>query len=241
MKVTSISLKKYLRLKNYYLFCLWKFKIAQSLIHGKRVTRNLRRSHQKALFLDCGSNIGQGFEFFRKFYPLDFFDFVLFEPNPYCFRILENKYAELAISGVTLMNVAVGNCNSTIDFYGLEESDGGVYSVGGSILREHNSKTSTTYRMPSIKVESIDFTQFLSRLITTKGYKTIILKLDIEGGEYQILDSLEKNNMLGIFETLYIEFHSQYMSDNISLEYQRKEKRFLEISKQRKNRVIKWV
>lgn len=45
---------------------------------------------QKGLFIDCGSNLGQGFTFFKKYYPLDSFDYMLIEPNPYCLPHLED-------------------------------------------------------------------------------------------------------------------------------------------------------
>jgi FkbM family methyltransferase len=205
------------------------------------MNRNLANSRGKGLFLDCGSNIGQGFEFFRKYYPTELYDYVLFEPNPYCFQILKEKYSGLSVDGVQLRNVAVGIHNGEIDFYGLEETQGGIYSVGGSILAAHNSGLYTNSGNSSIQVRSINFIDYLSDFINQKKYSAIILKLDIEGGEYQILDSLEKSEMFDFFETIYVEFHAQYMNKEFSQFYKNKEKHFFEITRKTKTRVINWI
>ena len=43
------------------------------------------------LFLDCGSNLGQGYEFFSSIYGSDC-TYHLFEPNIKCYNILVEKY-----------------------------------------------------------------------------------------------------------------------------------------------------
>jgi FkbM family methyltransferase len=237
----SRILIKFLRPRNYFLFVLWRLKMAQILIHSSRLNFKLRKANQRALFLDCGSNIGQGFEFFRKFYPLEHFDFILFEPNPYCFKILEQKYSNFHPKGVMLINAAVGTKEGQIDFYGLDDTEGGIYSVGGSILPEHNSRIYLTPRSSSLKVNSINFNDFLRDLIGKKKYSTIVLKLDIEGGEYEILDSLQDKHLLTLFESIYVEFHSQYMSPDLASYYIDSEKEFLKYAKKIGTRVVKWI
>jgi len=234
-------ISKYLRPRNYLLFILWRLKMVQILIHSSRLNLKLRKANQRALFLDCGSNIGQGFEFFRKFYKQDHFDFILFEPNPHCFKILEQKYSGLRKDGVQLINVAVGTEDGEVEFYGLDETQGGIYSVGGSILPEHNSRIYTTSRNSNLKVHSINFNDFLNDIIDKRIYSTYILKLDIEGGEYQILDSLVKNKKFTLFESIYVEFHSQYMNQEFLYFYKSKEKLFFAHAKVMKTRVINWI
>jgi FkbM family methyltransferase len=220
---------------------MWRLKTAQILIHSTKLKIKYRNASERSLFLDCGSNIGQGFEFFRRYYPLDRFDFILFEPNPHCFKVLEQKYSDLSSRGVTLLNAAVGTEVGEIDFYGLDDMQGGIYSVGGSILPEHNSGIYATPNNSSLKVISINFTDYLRDLINEKEYSRIVLKLDIEGGEYQILDSLMENQMLKLFDTIYVEFHSQYMSNEKAKEYSNRERRFLQYAKGNRIRVIKWI
>jgi len=230
-----------LRPMNYYLFIIWRLKILQISIHSWGINRKLPKSNQKGLFLDCGSNVGQGFEFFRKYYPNKFYDYVLFEPNPHCFGVLEDKYAALESDGVQLRNVAVGIKNDYINFYGLDREKGGIFSVGGSVLSEHNSKIYTTSNNPSMKVVSIDFAEFVIDLLKKNDYRVVILKLDIEGGEYAVLSSLMSKNLISLFDTIYVEFHSKYMSNQFANEYKNREKAFLRYSRKIKTRVIQWI
>ena len=226
---------------NYYRFLLWRVKIFQVSFHSRILNRWLYRSDKKGLFLDCGSNIGQGYEFFRKYYPNKIYDYILFEPNPYCFQELVKKYAELSNEGLQLKNVAVGIDEGIVDFYGLEEEKGGIYSVGGTVLPEHNSKMYASPSSASLKVSSINFAEFFLDVLAKKEYKAVILKLDIEGGEYTVLDALRSNNLLPKFDSIYVEFHSQYMRADIAMNYLDKEKAFLKYCKQIGTRVIKWI
>jgi FkbM family methyltransferase len=235
------SVLRVLRPMNYYRFLLWRVKIVQISFHSRNLNRRINTSGQKGLFLDCGSNLGQGFEFFRKYYPNKMYDFILFEPNPYCFKELVRKYAKLTNEGVQLKNVAIGVEDGNIDFYGLEEEKGGIYSVGGTVLPEHNSKTYSTPNSASLKVSSINFSDFFVDVLKKNQYSVVILKLDIEGGEYSVLDALRSNNLLTRFESIYVEFHSQYMHHDLAINYLRRERSFLKYSKECGTRVIKWI
>jgi FkbM family methyltransferase len=235
------SVLRIFRPMNYYRFLLWRVKIFQIYFHSRVLNQGLYKTGQKGLFLDCGSNIGQGFEFFRKYYPNGIYDYILFEPNPFCYQELLKKYSSLGSSGVRIENTAVGIANGDIDFFGLDEEKGGKYSVGGSILQHHNSKIYTTPNNASLKVPSINFAIFLQDILMKNQYSTVIIKLDIEGGEYSVLDSLISNNLLARFESIYVEFHSQYMSNDIAAHYRSKEQEFLKYSKKNQIRVIQWI
>jgi FkbM family methyltransferase len=226
---------------NYYRFLLWRAKILQISLHSHTARRKLAKSGQRGLFLDCGSNIGQGFEFFRKYYPNKLYDYILFEPNPNCFQILNKKYSKLASNGVRLENVAVGVENTYVDFYGLEDEKGGPYSVGGTVLPEHNSKNYAAPNYASLQVESIDFAAFVSDIFQKNNYAFVTLKLDIEGGEYQVLESLIAKDLMSRFETIYVEFHSQYMEEKSRKLYSASEKIFIYNAKSSKTRMVKWI
>ena len=241
MAKISNQVMRVFRPMNYLRFIQWGIKKIKIFSHSRSINRKLTNSKQRGLFLDCGSNVGQGFEFFRKYYPISLFDYVLFEPNPNCFQVLAEKYSDLEDFGVELRNEAIGIENGQIDFYGLEDHKGGIYSVGGTVLPEHNSGIYSGFNNASLQVPSMNFSEFLIDLFDHKDYQVIILKLDIEGAEYSILDSLISNELIPKFETIYVEFHSQYMSSEFSDFYQNKEKMFMEYSKNTRTRVIKWV
>ena len=83
------------------------------------------------IFLDCGSNIGQSYEHFSKKYG-DNYRYILFEPNPYCFNILQSKYNNT--SNISILNKAVYTENKICPFFFCNDTD-----VGGSIIVNHNS------------------------------------------------------------------------------------------------------
>lgn len=73
----------------------------------------------------------------RKFYPLNRFDYILIEPNPFCVEQLSKKVEELKYSeAVEIIPKAAGISNDQVKFYGLVEYHKGKTSVGGSILKE---------------------------------------------------------------------------------------------------------
>ena len=72
-------------------------------------------------------------------------------------------------------------------------------------------------------------------------YDFVVIKLDIEGGEYAVLDSLVSRNLLHHFNMIYVEFHSQYMSDEFSEKYRYKEKSYFDEAKKSKTGIIKWI
>ncbi len=235
------TFRKFLRPKNYQRFLSWRLKLLQIMIHSKNLNRELINGGGRGLFIDCGSNVGQAFEFFRKFYPEELFDYILFEPNPHCFDVLVGKYSKADFARVEIRNEAVGTSNGLIDFYGLEEERGGIYSVGGSVLQEHNSKMFKYPSKATLQVRSVDFSSFIGDILKSGNYTSIVMKLDIEGGEYAVLDSLISKNLLGWFNTIYAEFHSQYMADEFAAEYRYKENTYFKEAGKINTKLINWI
>ena len=64
------------------------FKSVQKI--AANLSKNLSKD-KKGLFIDCGSNLGQGFTFFEQYFPLKIFDYILVEPNPFCEEELIKK------------------------------------------------------------------------------------------------------------------------------------------------------
>ena len=70
----------------------------------------LINKNDKVLFIDLGSNLGQGYECFSKFFKGPNIHFELFEPNPYCYKKLielkefkEKKYISTILVQVLKM------------------------------------------------------------------------------------------------------------------------------------------
>ena len=156
-------------------------------------TRILRSQNGRGLFIDCGSNLGQGFGYFRKYYPLDLYDYVLIEPNPHCLSRLAELRAKLT-GNIEIIGKAASTRIGEDRFYGLTEGRRGKTSELGSTLPGHNSKFYVTGENNAIKVKTFSLSDFIkSRRLE---YSSIVLKLDIEGGEYEVLEDLIANKHL---------------------------------------------
>lgn len=204
---------------------LYRFHILTPFI-ARTATQKIIKAGSKGLFLDCGSNIGQGFEFFRKHFKKQYFDYELFEPNPNCLPFLHEICKKLPDHNIKIHEKAIGVRNETLTFYGLsEQNGGGALSQGGSILREHNSGIYASEEKTAIQVNSINFCDFLRDKINS--YELIVIKMDIEGGEYEVLEHLLKENLFNSIDSMFCEFHSQYMKAEEKVKFRKKEIDFI--------------
>ena len=127
---------------------------------------------------------------------------IAFEADPFLADILRNNLQKNGISNnVEIINAAVWIENGEIDF-SRDFADGG--SVYG---------TSNNYRVKAVRLR--DFLE--------KENKVDMLKMDIEGAEYDVL--VDCKYVLGIVENIFVEYHSwsdkdQKLSEILSiLEY----------------------
>lgn len=189
------------------------------------------------LFLDCGSNLGQGFEFFKDFFLLDKYDFVLFEPNPHCIKVLKEKYK--SFPSIEIVQKAVWIDNSKLSFYGLVEDERGETSTGGSVIDKHNSSMYVSNKESSLEVDAFSFSDYI--INKAKSYSKIIVKLDIESAEYKVLQDLINTKAINHISHIFIEFHSQYFLDKEREEFVMLEKSLISKLKTLNIGVSLWV
>jgi FkbM family methyltransferase len=146
----------------------------------------LFRSEEKSPFIiDCGSNIGLSIVYFKKLFPES--EIIGFEPDPKNFEILTHNVNSFSLSKVNLINKAVWKQNDELVF----ESSG---SIGSKLTSRPALKNK------SIKVLAVSLSDFI------KDRKVDFLKIDIEGAEYEVLDSCRIH--LKNIRNLFIEYHS---------------------------------
>ena len=173
---------------------------------------------QKKVFLDCGSNLGQGFEHFRSMLGDEDVTYQLFEPNPSCFAELLTKYGSLI--NVIVNNCAVSISNSTREFFFRNQFD-----VGGSIIIDHNNREYSIDNCQKVIVKIIDLVSLID-IYHAMGLE-IWVKLDIESSEYDILDKLIATGSISKTSKIYCEFHSQYMKEPAYSQYLARENQIL--------------
>lgn len=173
------------------------------------------RTRDKALFIDMGSNLGQGFRFFSKHYSPNIFDYWLIEANPFCIDPLKtnvsNLYNKHSWSGMwEIKNTAISNKNGTLKLYGLIESMRGKISEGASVIKDHNSIWYNSDESQALEIQSVKASELIEN--ASKQYSTIVVKMDIEASEYDALDDLIHTGFINKINHIYVEWHSQYFS-----------------------------
>ena len=93
-------------------------------------------------------------------------------------------------------------------FYGIKES-GNSTSLGASIIEDHKTISYNVQKDQASLVKTFDFSEFI--LEQSVIYNEIIVKMDVESSEYDILEKLIDNNNIRLIDTLFVEFHSDYM------------------------------
>lgn len=152
----------------------------------------------RKIFIDCGANNGSSIDLFLEKYPnSNEFEIHSFEPNPKLIKVLQ-RYEHKS----TIHRKAVYTQNTSIDFHlGHDLS---------SSLRK-DKMTGINYNNAPLKVEAIDLAEFIKDNFDKEDY--IVMKLDVEGAEYDILPYLLQEGIFdGWVNDLYGEWHQRKLS-----------------------------
>ena len=186
----------------------------------------------KYVFIDGGSNTGQGYEQISKLFTTDF-EVHMFEPNPYCYEILLNKYPEKIINNKALWNKS---CKRKLK---IEYCPNEKQLTGGAtnILEENFIKPDYILdeyiSNEKIEVDCVSLVDYIKKNINISDY--IVLKLDIEGAEFEVLDDLIENHLIEYINLIIIEWHEKMRSDN-----NKPREYYLDLFKKNNIRYIAW-
>jgi len=189
---------------------------------------------KKRVFLDCGSNLGQAFDHFSQYYPTDFYDYVLFEPNPHCLKVLRENYGD--IPNLEIVDGAVWTEDGTMELFGLVEDHRGEISDGASLLSSHNTKFYEPDAEKALTVPTIDFTEYLK---TKLDYDEIIVKMNIEASEYDVLEKMIEKDQIKHVDHFYIGFHAQFMTGDEKKAFEVREKA-IKVHLNKRNKLYVW-
>lgn len=146
------------------------------------------------LFIDCGGYDGCSVIKFLASYPD--FEVVSFEPNPE----MHSYYDELP---TTLVKKAAYTYDGTLEFL-VDPLDGD----GSTLVKDKAVDCKGQWAnqdCPQMVVECLDLSEYIRDV--AKSYQTVILKLDIEGAEYDVLEKLLQDGSLRYVDLLMCEFH----------------------------------
>lgn len=163
----------------------------------------------RGLFIDCGSNIGQGYKFFSKYYTPNRYDYILVEPNTNCVPHLHALRRDGGGS-IEIIEKAASARDGYTKLFGPPATRRDPTYEGCSIVIDHNN---ALYEAEEITVGLVE-TFSLSDLIMAKraAYDVIVMKMDVEGAEYEILEDMIEKGVHRKLDAIYVEFHSHYMT-----------------------------
>jgi len=139
-------------------------------------------NNKQPVIFDCGANVGTSCLYFKQLFPNA--KIKAFEADPMIADILKSNLSKNGINDVEVIDKAVWVDDDGIEF-GSEGADGGSINV-------NNNK---------IKVESVRLKDFLG-----KEEKIDLLKIDIEGAEYEVLKDCK--DTLKNVQNIFVEYHS---------------------------------
>lgn len=145
------------------------------------------------VFLDVGAYDGMSAEFFRRYHPQGKeFKIFSFECDHRNIHKLRNR-TDLDI---TLIEKAVWVDDGQIGYYYGKDDGGSLYST----KRTGGISPSNQYQ-----VDAIDLGRWIRDTLTDDDY--IILKLNVEGVEYDIIPHLHTMNLIGWVDKWFVQWH----------------------------------
>jgi FkbM family methyltransferase len=159
----------------------------------------------KKIFLDCGTHKGEGLlEFYKKGIINDKFEIHTFEANPNLGTMesiekLKKDFINFP-QNIQFYNNAVWISDGDIVFNNRNDHAAHISNIGFSYEGQHKE----------ILIKSIDFSNFIDKLPVDSF---IIVKMDIEGSEFEVLRHLIKTKTIKKIHKLYVEFHPNAMSN----------------------------
>lgn len=141
---------------------------------------------KKIKIIDCGSNIGMSLLYFKINYTNC--EIVAFEPDNKNFELLKLNTSCWEFNNIQINKAAVWTNNGEINFFTTGNLGGKIDDSKNSI---NGSTIVKTIRLKDLLLEKID-----------------LLKIDIEGAEYDVL--LDCKDNLSLVSNLFIEYHGKF-------------------------------
>lgn len=186
------------------------------LRHPIKFSRRLQKRTKAArqIYIDCGANTGQVLKSFIEKNPS--LECHIFEPQPELEGQLTSLIENHKDTSITYYKKAVWTKDETLNFYLATEWEEN-HKGGSTLLDNHtNNLSKVDYEHP-VDVEAIDFDHWLKNSLHPSTNDYIILKMDIEGAEYEVLSKLVESGSIDYISELIVEFHHQ-MIETISEE-----------------------
>jgi len=150
-------------------------------------------------FIDCGAHCGESILTAKQRFGLNV-NTISFEPVPGLAKQLEEIYKDNPT--VQIQNSAVWINNKVKKFHLSEE-----YTDGSSLLDSLNNLREDH----SIEIPCFDLSTWISESFDKNDY--LVLKLDIEGAEYEVLNKMIEDGTIEYINEFWGEWHDMKIKD----------------------------
>lgn len=150
---------------------------------------------ENGVVLDVGANVGNYANLIKKLSPQT--KVYSFEPHPKTFKILEEN---ANVNGYFAFNLGCGKEKGKLELYDAENKDGSeTASMFKEVIENISGRKAITY-----VVDVIDLDSFL---VEFGIEKVNLLKIDVEGNEYNVIQGVKNALARGIIEVIHFEFN----------------------------------
>jgi len=198
----------------------------------------------KKYFFDCGTHMFQGFQEFVGKYNIDSsWECYCFEANPLTYEESKRIYEDLKSKyKITHLNNPVSNQDGSVNImcskvksWGHQVEIGIFTDQASNILEKPQEWWNGEYEEHEVK--SIDFSSLLKRTVSKEDF--VIVKMDIEGSEFDVLDKIIKDRNMNLIDEIYVEFHERHF-DNQNY-YKKKKEEYISIFLENQIKILEWV
>ena len=165
-------------------------------LHAKAAFEEALRRSEGMTCIDLGANVGK----YTKKMASVAKRVIAFEPDPWACAELRANIADL--DNVIIENAAAGACEKKALLYrhARFDSDPALYSEASSVIADKRNLTEED----AVEVRQIDFIRYIEGLDEEIG----VLKIDIEGAEVDLLESmLDRPDILARIDNIFAETH----------------------------------
>ncbi len=165
-------------------------------------------------FIDCGAHCGESILAAKQRFGNDVIT-ISFEPIPGLAKQLQEIHKDNPT--VNIQNSAVWINDEVKKFHLSEE-----YTDGSSLLNSLNNLRDDHF----LSIPCFDLSSWIKDTFSKDDY--LILKLDIEGAEYEVLNKMIEDNTMGMINEFWGEWHDMKISDSKTLDISKKVYKHLE-------------
>jgi FkbM family methyltransferase len=153
----------------------------------------------RKIFIDVGGHLGETIRrFYREKDDAHEYEIYCFEPDLETFKKLDANVSQ--VKNVDMINACLGTEDGMVDFYRgrINQNEGGTTVTG-------KQTGAVDYKKP-VKTENVDIARWM-RANINEGDQ-VVLKMNIEGGEYALMEYMLKEDLTGLVGKCFIQLHA---------------------------------